>query len=66
LKGIREDIIILQIMTACKNIANKYGCFFWIGSQLNRNVNDANNKDSFAVFRSAFSNYYTAYVEKSA
>ena len=55
LKGVREDIIILQIMTACKNIANKYGCFFWIGSQLNRSVSDTNAKDTFAVFRSAFS-----------
>lgn len=55
LKGVREDIIILQIMTALKNIANKYQCFIWVGSQLNRNANDSNNKDTFAVFRSAFS-----------
>ena len=55
LKGAREDIIILQIMTALKNIANKYQCFIWVGSQLNRNANDSNNKDTFAVFRSAFS-----------
>lgn len=55
LKGIREDIVILQIMTSLKNIANKYQCFIWVGSQLNRSANDANNKDSFAVFRSAFS-----------
>lgn len=55
LKGIREDIVILQIMTSLKNIANKYEVFIWVGSQLNRNANDSNNKDSFAVFRSAFS-----------
>ena len=53
--GIREDIVILQIMTSLKNIANKYEVFIWVGSQLNRNANDSNNKDSFAVFRSAFS-----------
>lgn len=55
LKGVREDIVILQIMTSLKNIANKYQCFIWVGSQLNRSASDANNKDTFAVFRSAFS-----------
>lgn len=55
LKGAREDLIILQIMTAIKNISVKHNCFFWVGSQLNRSVNQAENQDSFAVFRGAFS-----------
>lgn len=55
LKGVREDIIILQIMTAIKNLATKYQCFFWVGSQLNRNATTGESKDSFAQLRSSFS-----------
>lgn len=55
LKGIREDIIILQIMTAIKNLCTKFGCFCWVGSQLNRNSTTGESKDSFAQLRSSFS-----------
>ena len=55
LKGIREDIIILQIMTAIKNLCTKFDCFCWVGSQLNRNSTTGESKDSFAQLRSSFS-----------
>lgn len=55
LKGIREDIIILQIMTALKNLCTKFNCFCWVGSQLNRNSTSGEGKDSFAQLRSSFS-----------
>ena len=55
LKGVREDILILQIMTMLKNIANDFGLCILVGSQLNRSANQQENQDSFASFRSAFS-----------
>lgn len=55
LRGVREDILILQIMTMLKNLANDYGLCILVGSQLNRSANQQENQDSFAGFRSAFS-----------
>ena len=52
LKGIREDIVILQIMTSLKNIANKYEVFIWVGSQLNRNANESLLLESLAFLLS--------------
>ena len=55
LKGVGRDIALLQIMTALKNIANKYGCFIWVGSQLNRSSNQSESKDTQGVFANAYS-----------